>query len=66
LSFWAFARRSKNPLSNCGDFAVIKSGFGLNSYKISVEEWVEKSQATKPFITLLMLAKNGHEKCNLN
>ena len=30
---------------NCGEFATIKSQTGLNSYKISVKEWVEKTNA---------------------
>lgn len=34
-----------NPAFNCGEFAIIKSQAGLNSYKISVKEWVEKTNA---------------------
>ncbi len=34
-----------NPDFNYGEFAVIKSQVGLNSYKISVKEWVEKTKA---------------------
>lgn len=34
-----------NPLFNYGEFALIKSQAGLNSYKISVKEWVEKTGA---------------------
>jgi hypothetical protein len=34
-----------NPGFNCGEFATIKSQAGLNSYKISVKEWVEKTKA---------------------
>jgi hypothetical protein len=30
-----------NPAFNYGEFAIIKSQAGLNSYKISVKEWVE-------------------------
>ena len=30
---------------NYGEFAIIKSHAGLNSYKISVKEWVEKTNA---------------------
>lgn len=30
---------------NYGEFAIIKSQAGLNSYKISVKEWVEKTKA---------------------
>jgi hypothetical protein len=34
-----------NPIFNYGEFAIIKSQAGLNSYKISVKEWVEKTGA---------------------
>ena len=34
-----------NPNFNYGEFAIIKSQVGLNSYKISVKEWAEKTNA---------------------
>jgi len=34
-----------NPGFNYGEFAIIKSQAGLNSYKISVKDWVEKTNA---------------------
>jgi hypothetical protein len=34
-----------NPGFNYGEFATIKSRAGLNSYKISVKDWVEKTNA---------------------
>ncbi|MBS1503664.1 MAG: KilA-N domain-containing protein [Bacteroidetes bacterium] len=34
-----------NPGFNYGEFAIIKSQAGLNNYKISVREWVEKTNA---------------------
>ena len=34
-----------NPNFNYGEFATIKSLAGLNSYKLSVKEWVEKTGA---------------------
>lgn len=34
-----------NPNFNYGEFAIIKSQVGLNSYKLSVKEWVEKTNA---------------------
>ncbi len=34
-----------NPYFNYGEFAIIKSQAGLNSYKLSVKEWVEKTNA---------------------
>jgi len=34
-----------NPKFNYGEFATIRSQAGLNSYKISVKEWVERTHA---------------------
>jgi len=34
-----------NPAFNYGEFAIIRSHAGLNSYKLSVKEWVEKTHA---------------------
>ena len=34
-----------NPNFNYGEFAIIRSNAGLNSYKISVKEWTEKTNA---------------------
>lgn len=34
-----------NPDFNYGEFATIKSQTGLNSYKLSVKEWVDKTNA---------------------
>lgn len=34
-----------NPIFNYGEFATIKSMAGLNSYKLSVKDWVEKTNA---------------------
>ncbi len=34
-----------NPDFNSGEFAIIKSQAGLNSYKLSVKEWVDKTNA---------------------
>lgn len=34
-----------NPGFNSGEFAIIKSQAGLNSYKLSVKDWVEKTKA---------------------
>jgi hypothetical protein len=39
LGIW---ERVHNPDFNYGEFATIKSQAGLNSYKISVKEWVKK------------------------
>ena len=42
LGIW---ERIHNPNFNYGEFAIIKNQAGLNSYKISVKEWVEKTNA---------------------
>jgi hypothetical protein len=34
-----------NPSFNYGEFAIIRNQAGLNNYKISVKEWVEKTNA---------------------
>ena len=34
-----------NPDFNYGEFAIIKSQAGLNNYKLSVKEWIEKTSA---------------------
>ncbi|MBS4059212.1 MAG: KilA-N domain-containing protein [Bacteroidetes bacterium] len=34
-----------NPSFNYGEFAIIKSQAGLNNYKISVKDWVQKTNA---------------------
>ena len=34
-----------NPTFNYGEFAIIKSQAGLNSYKLSVKDWVQKTNA---------------------
>ncbi|MCK9588710.1 MAG: KilA-N domain-containing protein [Terrimicrobiaceae bacterium] len=34
-----------NPDFNYGEFAIIRSQAGLNSYKMSVKEWAEKTNA---------------------
>ena len=42
LSIW---ESINNPDFNYGESAIIKSQAGLNNYKISVKEWVEKTKA---------------------
>ncbi|OAV63222.1 KilA-N domain protein [Bacteroidales bacterium Barb6XT] len=34
-----------NPNFNYGEFAIIRNSSGLNSYKISVKEWSEKTNS---------------------
>ena len=45
VEFLGIWERVHNPNFNYGEFAIIKSQAGLNSYKISVKEWVEKTNA---------------------
>jgi len=45
VEFLGIWERVHNPVFNYGEFAAIKSQAGLNSYKISVKEWVEKTNA---------------------
>jgi hypothetical protein len=45
VEFLGIWERVHNPGFNYGEFAVIRSQAGLNSYKISVKEWVEKTNA---------------------
>lgn len=45
VEFLGIWERIYNPGFNSGEFAIIKSQAGLNSYKISAKEWVEKTGA---------------------
>jgi hypothetical protein len=45
VEFIGIWERIHNPDFNYGEFAIIKSQAGLNSYKISVKEWVTKTNA---------------------
>ena len=45
LEFLGIWEELHNPNFNYGEFAIIKSQAGLNSYKISVKEWTEKTNA---------------------
>ncbi len=45
VEFLGIWEKIYNPHFNYGEYAVIKSKAGLNNYKISVKEWVEKTNA---------------------
>ena len=45
IEFLGIWEEIHNPNFNYGEFAIIKSYAGLNSYKISVKEWVAKTNA---------------------
>lgn len=45
VEFLGVWERVHNPAFNYGEFATIKSQAGLNSYRLSVKEWTEKTGA---------------------
>ena len=45
VEFLGIWEQINNPAFTYGEFAIIKSKAGLNSYKISVKDWVEKTGA---------------------
>ena len=45
IEFLGIWEELHNPNFNYGEFAIIKGQAGLNSYKLSVKEWVEKTNA---------------------
>ena len=45
VEFLGIWERVHNPDFNYGEFAIIKSQAGLNSYRISVKDWVAKTHA---------------------
>lgn len=45
VEFLGMWEKLNNPNFNYGEFAIIRNQAGLNSYKISVKEWVEKTNA---------------------
>ena len=45
IEFLGIWEELHNPNFNYGEFAIIKSKAGLNNYKLSVKEWVEKTNA---------------------
>lgn len=45
VEFLGIWEQIHNPNFNYGEFAIIRSNAGLNSYKIRVKEWTEKTNA---------------------
>ena len=45
IEFLGIWEEIHNPNFNYGEFAIIKSQAGLNSYKISAKEWISKTNA---------------------
>lgn len=42
LEYLATWEAINNPDFNYGEFAIIKEGAGLNTFKVSVKEWLER------------------------
>ncbi len=45
LEFLSVWEKINNPNFNYGEFAIIRNKSGLNSFKVSVKEWTEKTNA---------------------
>ena len=45
LEYLGIWEQIHNPDFNYGEFATIKSQAGLNSFKISIKEWVKRTNA---------------------
>lgn len=45
VEFLGIWEKVNNPTFNCAEFDIIKSQAGLNSYRLSVKEWMEKTGA---------------------
>ena len=68
VEFLGIWEQIHNPDFNYGEFAAIRSQAGLNSYKLSVKEWVEKThaiglRAKAAASILLRCSKNPECKC---
>jgi len=46
VEFLGIWEQIHNPDFNYGEFAIIRSQAGLNSYKLSVKEWVSNTMST--------------------
>ena len=49
LEFLSVWEKIHNPNFNYGEFATIRNQSGLNSFKVSVKEWTEKTNANWDF-----------------
>ena len=61
VEFLGIWEKIYNPNFNYGEYAIIRNKAGLNNYKISVKEWVEKTNA----IGLKATAGHSFMKINL-
>lgn len=44
VEFLGIWEKLNNPAFNCVEFDIIKSQAGLNSYRLSVKEWMQKNK----------------------
>ena len=45
LEFLSIWEEIYNPDFNCAEFDIIKSSAGLNNFRVSVKEWISKTNA---------------------
>ena len=45
IEFLGIWEQLNNPNFNCAEFDIIKSQAGLNSYRLSAKEWMDKTKA---------------------
>ena len=45
VEFLGIWEKLNNPNFNCAEFDIIKSQAGLNSYRLSAKEWMQKTNA---------------------
>ena len=55
LEFIGIWEKVYNPSFNYGEFAIIKSQAGLNRFKISVKEFVERTNAISDHTTIIII-----------
>lgn len=65
IEFLGIWEKVYNPGFNYGEFDVIKSRAGLNSYRLSVKEWVEKTGAIGLRAACLSL-QHGKPQCGVD
>ena len=66
VEFLGIWEQIHNPDFNYGEFAAIRSQAGLNSYKLSVKEWVEKTHAIGPVSYTHLDVYKRQEKMNVS
>jgi hypothetical protein len=59
IEFLGIWEKINNPNFNYGEFAIIKSQTGLNSYKNSVKEWAQKTKQKMAILEILPRLNNS-------